>query len=595
MNVRIEDLGVQATENVYNIAALATDPATEREVAVVCNFVGGGFTVFDLIARTARDIGPGCAATCVRNIAVGPDGAIYQRNATSLCRWDWDGDEMTVLADLPYTMTFTIDVAPDGRVFLPVYGDNMMASYDPATGTSADHGDYHAFGLHIRNVVCGRDGLVYVTCSDHHTFSVVALDPQTGDKHVVAHPDRPGASFGMVYKDGRGRVIVPLHKWGRKYHYELVGGKAVGVDQHDVMMAEDRVESSHVAFSDGSYMTGLTDRTLHFINAEGDPDSFDFDKVGRPLALFSVAAGAGRIWIGTILPLRLVSYDVQTGETTAHGDPVLGGGGEIYSMVFSQRKLFMASYGHAKLTRLDVDQPYLIDNTVRSNPGYLGDIKPGTRANELLHRPRGRALAPDGTVFFAATGSYGCEDGGVCRIDPDTEAVTRWIFKDREFDALAYLPALDQLVVSDVRKGETGIRFLFLSAQTGEVVRDDVVIDDNGAVTDWLHDGGDLLYGLHNHRATLFAYSLSAHRIVRTLPELGCGDHCYNTLTVGPDDRIWGLTNQCVYAVDRDLSVVERLGDYESTPGFYRFGMCRADDGHYYFPNGPRLMRVCVE
>ncbi|MBI2194973.1 MAG: hypothetical protein HYU36_23580 [Planctomycetes bacterium] len=120
------------------------------------------------------------------------------------------------------------------------------------------------------------------------------------------------------------------------------------------------------------------------------------------------------------------------------------------------------------------------------------------------------------------------------------------------------------------------------------------MIQDDGDITAWLNDGGDWVYGLHDYRATLFAYSLKERRIVKEVRELGFGHHCKESLIFGPDGRIWGVTRECVFAVDRLLERKERLADYEDRMllPHSRFGFCAGPDGHLYFLNGPRLMRV---
>ena len=113
----------------------------------------------------------------------------------------------------------------------------------------------------------------------------------------------------------------------------------------------------------------------------------------------------------------------------------------------------------------------------------------------------------------------------------------------------------------------------------------------------WLHIEGDVMYGLYDYRATLFAFDVRKKRIVAQRRELGVGEHCWNALWPGPDGRIWGLTRTCVFAVPRDLSSVEVLASYESPPGaggYGVMGVALADDGCVYFPNDDHLMRLRI-
>lgn len=260
-------------------------------------------------------------------------------------------------------------------------------------------------------------------------------------------------------------------------------------------------------------------------------------------------------------------------------------------MVWSGERLFMASYTGAYVTRYDPKRPWRYDRSVQANPRQLGKIKEST---PFLHRTHGKAVGPDGNVYFAAKGDYGCEDSGICRIDLATETMRRWIYPETMMTALTYLPQTGQLLVCERRKGESGLRLSFVAPDSGLIADSLPLIRDDGDIIAWLHDGGDWVYGLHDYRATLFAFSLKERKIVRKIEELAFGHHCKNSLVFGPEERIWGLTQDCVFAVDRDLRTKELLAAYKDQMliPHSRFGLEFGPDGHLYFMNGAHLMRM---
>jgi len=608
MKFTLEDLGPAAYGDLCMLARHGRDPRSGREVALV-SLSRGGFIAIDPHSRTATQVRAPKPFTEWWAVAQAPDGSVYQLEynggaaPTVLVRWNWKGDVSEIVARVPGKSFFTIDVSPDGCVYMPEYSQNVMHRFDPAGGEVADLGDYSEFGDHIRNVVCGDDGLVYTTCTDYKTTRVAVLDPKSGRKFPLDDGDAAGSrlEYGGLTKDAAGHVLVPSDRWGRKYWHEAAGGRLRDIDQKDVMIAAG---GKSLAFSDGGYISAIEEVSqvrasapegeiaVTYVAPDGESTRFTVPRKGVPLRIFSIASALGRIWAGTFIPLTLASFDPADGAFVHYGNPTETNG-EIYSMAAAAGKLFIGSYSGAVLSRYSPDRPWRPDGP-GANPAPLGVMKDDGRP---LQRPYGVATDDSGNVFFSAMGGYGVEDSGISRIDSDTEQVTRWIYPDTTFTVLCYLPKADELLVAERRKGENGIRFTFVSPRTGKIVRSEIMIADEGHVTAWLYDGNDTVFGLHDNRATLFAYGLAEGKITRKLEEMNFGHHCYRSLMFGPDERIWGLTRQCVYAAERDLSRAEVVLAYEdhADGNFYRFGMCTGPDGHVYFPNGPRLMRIRVD
>jgi len=214
-----------------------------------------------------------------------------------------------------------------------------------------------------------------------------------------------------------------------------------------------------------------------------------------------------------------------------------------------------------------------------------------------MQRPYGVTRDDRGFAYFSAMGGYGVPDSGICRIDPKTGQLDAWVFENTMFTMLAYVAARDQLVVAERREGEPQVRLTFVSPHDGREIDSEPIIESEGEITDLVYDGEDTLFGLHAYTATVFAYSLSQRKIVARQEELGLGHHLYDTFTFAPDGRVWGVTAEVVYAFDRQLRQVEVLGRYrdEADGSFYRFGAGFGPDDHFYFPNGPLLMRLRTE
>jgi streptogramin lyase len=593
MNIRVESLGVMSRANQWTRWMTVTEPGTGRQLALGLP-QHGGFVLLDPATRVSRIVGQERKLPNAWAVAQAPDGTIYTAGVASntsgafILQWDWKSPVSTVAAEkLPCLHLFTIDAAPDGRVYLPNYKTNTLFRYDPATRQVEAVCDFNALGEHSRNIACASDGFVYATCTDYKRTVVAGYDPAAKRVFLVTDPKGVRLQGESLVRDSNGRVLVVQKHWGRAVWVELKGGMPEPLDPALVGL---NAKNEPLAFRDGGYVSQVEGQKATVVDANGLSETAAVPWPEEPLRLFSVAEGGGKIWGSTFIPLTLFSYDPAAGVSTAYGNPTATNG-EIYSMAFAAGKLFIAAYYGAYLSRFDPGRPWKFDQTSRSNPANLGQMKAPPMA---LHRPYGSAIDKAGRVFFSALGGYGCEDSGLSRIEPVSEEVTTWIFPDTTFGPIVYLPERDQILVGELRKGEKVIRFTFLSPHTGEVVESVPAIEDEGMVTSWLYEGGDRVYGLHNARATMFAYSLAEKRVVAKQPELGFGHHCYNCLVAGPDGRLWGLTRECVFAVDREMKGKERLADYPdyADGNFYRFGLAKGADGCFYFVNGSQLMKV---
>ncbi len=602
---RVDDLGVQAYGDLWLNPRHGIRPHDGAEVAI-CSLSRGGFMVIDPKARTGIQVkrsverGEGWA------IGQGGDGVIWQtgfgaRDQVPLLRWGWDSETSEVVRELPGKSYFTLDVGPDGAVYLPDYTSNTLHRYDPASDEVVSLGRFDEFGKHIRTIYAAVDGWLYVTAVDGLQAKVVAVNPATGMRQALeAMMDGPRHwQYGQLLKDGLGRVLIGSKRWGREFWHELKEGRIMPDPVPLPQLAATAIRqaatppstvTSPLAFRDGTSISRLENRSCEVTDASGESHVFELAREESPLRIFSLISGGGRIWGGTFIPLTLFSHDPATGESVSHDNPTRSTG-EIYGMAWAAEKLFMASYTEANITRYEADRPCEPETSRQANPVHLGRMK---EAGPPLHRIYGTVVTPDGMVYFAAKGDYGCEDSGLVRIDPRSEEITRWAYPATTFGALCHIPGRDELLVAERRGEERGLRFTRLDARRGEILAEPTIIDDEGQVISWLPAADGRVYGLHNHRATLFLYDPLAEEVVDQVAEMKVGDHCYNALIDGPDGRIWGLTNRCVYAVERDLSRVEAIAPYPDHAGgnFYRFGLCSGPDKAIYFANGTHLMRM---
>jgi streptogramin lyase len=600
MTYRVADLGVPAHGDLWLNLRLARRPGDGAPL-LLGSLSLGGFVLVDLPGGTSRQVlPPPGAAQAGWAIGQAPDGTIYQagvvsRRPAQLWCWRGQGERSELVGDLPGSTCFTLDVAPDGRVYLPDYQSGALHRYDPASGQVTEVLRVPWPDHHPRIVACAADGWVYLTLAVGGTTKLLAWRPGLAAPLLLPPPSAGGQP--VLLKDALGRVLTragagtPWQELRAGQPQPLTTPAALVEFAYRNSALTTSTQTGPFVWPDGGRLLRLENDVATWQPATGAARIVRLARQPQPLRIFSLAAGGGRLWGGTFIPLSLFSYDPASGHATDHGNPTPSTG-EIYAMIWSGERLFLASYTDAVLTCFDPARPWQPDDPAAPNPRQLGRLKP---EGLPLQRPHGCAHGPDGSVYFAAHGGYGCLDSGLCRICPRALRVERWIFPHTTFGALCYLPGRDALLVSERRLDETTLRATLYAAADGRELASHVLAEDGGQIVSWLPaPDGTTAYGLHAWRATLVHYDPATGQTLARCPELPFGDHCHNALLDGPDGRLWGLTNRCVYAVSRDLRETAVVADYPDHAGgnFYRFGFVRGPDGHYYFPNGPHLMRL---
>lgn len=599
MRYHLEDLGSKAFGNLWREWRLVRDPRTGHEYAMGA-LTRTGFALIDPRTKTSRIIRCEGGMHCAEGVGQAPNGDLYVADygapnpKPTLCVWDWKSEIAKIAAVHPGQGVMQMDVGADGHVYLPDHAACKLHRFRTDTRVFESVGNFKSYADHVRVVEAGTDGWLYLVLyhnkPDIGFFpSVLAFNPKTNEHRAIdtselgAATPEPG-----LRKDGAGRVLMSTSHWGNRVWHELREAKLHRIDQSLVALAPGH---SGAAFSDGSYIAAVNGNEVTFVDRERKQSKFTIERDEAPLRIFSVASGGGKIWCGTFMPLTLASFDPRTGESKGYGN-VTRTDGEPYSMVFSHEKLYLACYYNAHVVRFDPSLPINKNDTIQSNPGTLGMMKPDGLA---VQRPHGKAIDPQGNVYFAALGGYGCIDSALVRIDPKTDRMTNWTFPATEATALAYHVPSASLLMAERKFEDKWLRITRINPLTGSVIESTPILEDGGQIHSLLVDG-DILYVLHGWRATLLAFDLKQKKITASLREMGIGTHLHNVLVDGPDGRIWGVTTKAVFAATRDLKGFEVIAEFSEYNDYgNRFGACFDDDGHLYFANGSSLMRVRIE
>ncbi len=575
-------------------STLVRHPQSAKEYACF-SLSRGGFILLDPITGEKRQIrGPKLFSTAWK-VAQSPEGDLFQADFTSsqaiITRWDWTTDQSQAVGVTSSHSPFSLQAGANGDIYILDYTKNHIHLFNYKSGQTRILADLKGIGHHVRFIHLAPDGMLYaksIAYADQPNPGeyLAMINPQSGQVTPIPLPNSRSFHFEAT---GDGKVVVGTQSFGRTVWQELIRGSLSPIDQSTLRLTSN---NTSLVFADGSFIIDAREWQCTLVSPDGSRKTLDIKPQGSPLRIFSVGAGAGKVWAGTFIPLRLGSYDPASQTTAFYGNPTPVTG-EIYALAGTSSQVYFSSYTQAWITRLSPNQPLVTDQSLLANPGQLGQIKPGPLP---LHRTYGVTQDTRSRTFFAALGGYGCPDSGIARIDhADGDQLATWIYPNTTFGAMVHLASTNQLLVSEYRKGEPGARFTLINPDTGAIEWSLPMLQDASNVVSWLADPtGRYAIGIHAYRATLLKFDVHTKSITHTLPEVRVGTHCHNTLITGSDGLVWGYTNQKVFRTDWDLTAIETVFDLgpEAYPNHYRFGICKGPDGCLYFPDGTRLMRI---
>lgn len=602
----ISDLGIMARGDQWMDWRAGHTP--EGNPCLIGGLSRGGFALIEPAARRIRQIRPPVCLSTSWGFCQTPDGNIWQvdfgqHSEAALCVWEGKGDTSRVATRLPLRYLFALEAFSDGSLLLGNQKQPVLHRWEPSSGRLEEWSRLPGkTGAQV--ILRGRDGWIYILGSEGRDRVIYAANPG-GQVSLLLRLElhNPVMWYEVLKRNREGTVFVQDPGKGR--WWRLAGGNATGAGEEmpeGLVRVRQWPSVGFAAFGytlpalmpDGTRVESITDRTFGCRSPEGAAFSFTADRSETPLRIFSVAAARGKIWGGTFIPLTLFSHDLRTGKTVNHGNPTQSSSGEIYSIAEQGGKLFFGSYANASITRYDPDAPWQPGFLAESNPRELGMVS----ESPDTHRPVASIAHPDGGVYFCAYDTYLPEKiGAIARVDPSSEQIARWALPDLEISSAAAGPAPGQLLLAHRGPDPDWLSLSLVDFGARRLLRTRRLIRDAGGLTSLLvlKDGSLILQ--HDYRARLMRVDPHTFEVTHQLDELGLGDLCHNSLVELPDGRIAGLTHSHVFTVDPLLEKAMPMAEYAKPPDretAYRFGLCLPGDGHLYFANGCRLMRLRI-
>jgi outer membrane protein assembly factor BamB len=513
--------------------------------------------------------GPGAWA-----LIAGPDGKIYLGT--------WDGglilrfdprqpDQGIQVVGKPspteeYLWQF--DLGKDGKLYGCTYPNAKLVSLDPATGKMEDLGRMHPTEMYSRSVAVGPNGKVYVGIGTEQGDMVV-FDPATREHRSLIPPGLRGAA---------GWKTVGVSRRSDGNIYAEFGTNLMRLDDETATRIQTAPERPPMKLRDGRTVTSFErGRFTLFDPKTGQAQERTFRYVGNGDHIFMVGAGPSNCVYGsTAMPLEVFRYDPHSNRSEHLGAMP---GGEVYSILPYEGKLYLRYYGGAVMNLYDPSRHFWKFGASReSNPVSFGGVGDGHL------RPRAMIYGPNRRIYIGSEPPYGELGGALGVWDParnQTIENYRHLVTNQSIVSLAWEPKSGLLFGGSgncggggTRPVEKEARFFAFDPQKREKVFEATLSAGAHNYPATVAVGGQVITTVGN---TLFVFDPATMRVVRTvaLPaaqlEIALGEYRAGQLV--------GLTSQGVYVYDVKLDAVVHTA---KAPVPVQCGFALVDDAVYF-------------
>lgn len=521
------------------------------------------------------------AARC---ITTGPDGNVYLGSAPGAHFFQLNPKTGT-FTDLgrpsaTETCIWDVTFGSDGKLYGGTNPNARLVRYDPTTKAVEDLGRMDPKEDYAHYVAASSDGFIYVGIGTAK-MNIAAYQIKAGEHREIMPASYQVQGQANVYKGLDGNVYAIAGK----QHFLLQGWEAKPIDAQS---AAPPIYGNRI--KDGRSLS-LRSRTLRMKDAKtGQVQEQAFNYDGNELPIFRLGLGPdGQIYGSSALPAHLFRWDQRLARFVDLGDL---GGGEVYSFLSSNHKLFMAAYGaDAPLMILDPAKPPK-DDPENGNPALVNfdNADQGWRPSALIQ-------ASNGKLYIGANSGYGKLGGPLCLWDPNSGQVEQYLNLIQDQSVIALCPWKDRILGGTTINGGLGSHptqkeaKVFAYDPTAKKVLFEVTLPGISSVENLQMASDGLLYGIGGH--TWFAFDPRARSLVFKKDLPFPGGTIYNSLNLGPDGRIWGLAGHPlagIFAIDPATQTIniEARAPKPITAG------TAIKDGYLYFTCGSDLYRYPI-
>jgi len=460
------------------------------------------------------------------------------------------------------------DIGKAGRIYGCTYPSAKLIRFDPKTGNMEDLGRMHPTEMYARSLAVAPTGKVYLGIGTEKG-DLVVFDPTTGQHHSIQPKGLEGAA-------GWSTVGVSRRTDGEVY--AEFGTNLMRLHDETSTIVDDAPGRPSMKLRDGREVVAFGRGTFSLKGPDsGRIVERSFKYAGAGDQIFMLGVGPSNCVYGsTAMPLEVFRYDPLQDRSEHLGAMP---GGEVYSMLEQEQKLYLCYYGGAVMNLYDPKKTFWkFGSAMDCNPISYGGIGDGHL------RPRSMIRGPNGLIFIGSEPPYGELGGALGVWEPR---------RNRTIENYRNL-VTNQSIVSLAFEPKTGLIFggsgIYGGGGTRPTEKEAKFFAFDPKLKKKVFEAA-LLAGAANYPATfaadgkvfttagdkLLIFDPFAMKVVRTLSlpgaqlEISVGRH--------RSGRLVGLTAKGVYAVDPDKEQIVLIAN---APVPVNCGFALVDDVVYF-------------
>lgn len=492
-------------------------------------------------------------------ITVGSDGNIYFGTSphAHILRFNTASNQLEDVGHVANEQyVWSLTAGSDGKIYGCTSPSANLIRFDPRTGDLDDLGRMDSKEQYARFCVADRNGFIYIGLGST-TSNIAAYQISTGQHREIIPSSFLTIGFSQIVTDSDGNAHGKVgNQW-----FSLSGWSATPENSAPLQQPNN-------VFADGTQIS-ISGTTMQLKSSTGSTMTLPYTYQGNALPVFRLGFGPdGSLYTSSALPFYLF-------KQVSSGFANIGqfGPGEGYSFLPLNGKLLIGAYASvAPLLSYDVSRD--VASSPTPNPTAIN--YPGGNTS---WRPLNMVSGNDGYVYIASMPGYGQPNSPLTRLDTQLNSVTSInVLPNQSTTSVA---ASNGLIIvgtsTSVGLGTTpsaNQAVLVALDHNGKPMYQIAPLKGASRIANLVTLPNNSILGITDKTPFLFDPEKLTLKIGASLSESPLD----NSLMLGPDGALWGLTANTIFRITPDTLAYESI----PSPVTITAGVAM-DDNYLYF------------